>query len=209
MSDTTASDTYIFLDTCSLLVSSWTRQKDDSFLFDAGKDRRFWQSEIRSLINAGTVILTKRNYEELIKLSKVHNDPRRPDLAERCAIVLERVHELILNKELLIVGDANDPFADAILLSVALKFRTTKNLLFLTQDRALATDLIAIANFKSVQSRKGHELKVRRIGKTGAIERWHLNANYHFENQARPCNPRPIIPSKPKRNNLLGRWWRS
>lgn len=202
-----ASNTYIFLDTCSLLVSCWNRQKDGSFLYNADKDRRFWQVEIHSLVNAGTVVLAKRNHEELIKLSKIHNDPQRPGLAGRCKVVLERVSALTANKKLIIVGDANDPFADAILLSAALKFRTTKNLLFLTQDRALATDLISIANFKSVQPRRGNELKVRRINDEGAIEKWCLSTSVHPDDQERPNKPHLATASKPKHcNPLEGRW---
>lgn len=169
-------DTYIFIDTCSLLVSCWDVRRDNSVSYNSEKDCRFWKNELPNLACVGTVILTKRNYDELEKLSHVHDDASRPLLGERCGQVLSRIAPLVTDRTISIVGDPNDPFADAILLSVALKFRTQKNLLFLTQDRALATDLVAISNFQSVRPRKGFELKVRRLDSRGSIERWRFDS---------------------------------
>ncbi|MDO4437340.1 MAG: hypothetical protein Q4B77_05255 [Coriobacteriaceae bacterium] len=197
-------ETYIFLDTCSLLESSWNR-KGNSFVFDAQKDRRFWQTEMQSLMNAGSVILPVRNYEELIKHAHALDDPSRPHLRERSECVLTRIDELRDRGDITLVGDANDPFADAILLSVALKFRTTKNLLFLTQDRNLATDLITIASFKSVRPRRGHELKVRRLNREGIIEPWHLRSSTH-----KPSQPQGSQPARKSTDHttFLERWWK-
>ena len=167
-------DTLIFIDTCSFLVSCWDskgRGNSETFTFNYEKERRFWDALLPSLVHVGELIVTKRNYDELVKLSTVRNDPGRPLLAERCSHVLKRLHPLIENNSVSIVGDANDPFADAILLSVALKFRTQKNLLFITQDGSLARDLIAISNFKSVRP-GGRQMKVRRLDRSGGIERW-------------------------------------
>lgn len=201
-------DTYIFLDTCSLLVSCWDITRDDPVTYNAEKDRRFWQAEITSLANAGSIILTMRNYDELVKLSNVNNDPCRPLLGERAKHVLMRIAPFLSSGVISIVGDQNDPFADAILLSVALKFRTQKNMLFLTQDRALATDLIAISNFQSVRPRKNYELKVRRLNKAGVIERWRLNEKRDAFNKKKPGQGMTPILSSPSR--LQGpekEWW--
>lgn len=181
-------DTYIFLDTCSLLVSCWDITRDNDVAYNAEKDCRFWQVEISTLAHAGSIILTKRNYDELVNLSNVNNDPSRPMLGKRATQVLARIAPLLGSGIISIVGDPNDPFADAILLSVALKFRTQKNMLFLTQDRALATDLIAISNFQSVRPRKNYELKVRRLNKAGVIEHWHFykKRNAFIENMTKP-----------------------
>ncbi|WP_294439973.1 hypothetical protein [uncultured Slackia sp.] len=89
------------------------------------------------------------------------------------------------------MGDPNDPFADAVLLSVALKFRTQKNLLFLTQDRALATDLVAISNFISVRPRNKCELKVYRLNSKGSIERWHLDDSADDQRRKMQANSKP------------------
>lgn len=169
-------ETLIFIDTCSLLVSCWNIDRNNAVNYNPRKDVLFWGQELPLLSSLGSVILTKRNYEELVKLSSISNDSKRPRLGERCKTVLERLRPRIEEGTVSVVGDPNDPFADAILLSVALKFRTQKNLLFLTQDKALANDLISISQFKSVRPRKNYELKVRRIGLSGAIERWHINS---------------------------------
>lgn len=182
-------DTFIFLDTCSLLESCWNRGEGDKFVYSAQKDQKFWASEMKSLLCTGTVFLSRRNYEELIKLSKVHDDPKRPQLGERSKEIIKRISTLAESKQIEIVGDENDPFADAILLSVALKFRTSKNLLFLTQDRALAHDLYSISNFKSVQPRKGCELRVRRINHNGIIMPW------SFDKTHRPSRPQGFAQS--------------
>lgn len=207
------SDTYIFIDTCSLLVSCWDMSRDNTIVYNQKKDRRFWDGEVPTLAQIGTIILTKRNYDELNKLSSVHNDPKRPQLGERCSQVLSRITPLLADKTISIAGDPNDPFADAILLSVALKFRTQKNLLFLTQDRALASDLIAISNFQSVRPRNGYELKVRRLNAEGRIDHWHFSnvsggwqAKSHSKQKSKS-----ILPGKSKQeSDQLSKheWWR-
>ena len=69
-----------------------------------------------------------------------------------------------------VAGDANDPFADAVLLSVALKFRTQANLHFITQDRALAKDLQRIIGFESVRPRGGQTMVISRVTSSGRVE---------------------------------------
>lgn len=179
-------DTFIFIDTCTLLVSCWNENEDGLIVYDQNKDASFWQIEIPTLIHAGKLIVTKRNYDELVKLSHVRNDPNRPQLGERCEFVIQRLNPHIANGAISIVGDANDPFADAILLSAALKFRTQKNLLFITQDRALAEDLAAVSFFQSVRPRNGYELKVRRITREGRLSPWRFASSQREAKQAQP-----------------------
>ncbi len=207
------SDTYIFIDTCSLLVSCWDVSRNNTVIYNQEKDKQFWDGEMPTLSRVGTIILAKRNYDELEKLSHVRNDPNRPQLGERCSQVLSRIAPLLSNKTISIVGDPNDPFADAILLSVALKFRTQKNLLFLTQDRALAFDLIAISNFQSVRPRNGYELKVRRLSEKGSIERWHFNdmsGGWHAKSHPK-TKSKSILPDKTRQGSNQSpehEWWR-
>ena len=200
------SDTLIFIDTCSLLISCWDsrrRGSEETFTLNHEKERRFWDVLLPSLACVGELIVTKRNYDELAKLSSVRNDPGRPLLAERCMHVLKRLHPLIENQVVSIVGDPNDPFADAILLSVALKFRTQKNLLFITQDRALASDLIAISNFKSVRPGR-HQMKVRRLDGDGGIQKWQFRDSASAE-----MNPSFRGPSASDEHLKAPKeWWR-
>lgn len=161
---------YIFIDTCSLLESCWIRKgsrDNESFEYSKAKDDTFWGKEFESLVAMGEVIVPKRNYDELIKHSK---NTKRPDLSSRASHVLQRISALYKANKISIVGDANDPFADAILLSVALKFKTQKNMAFITQDRKLSEDLEAIRHFKSVDNRAGYDIKIRRISSNGSLE---------------------------------------
>ena len=208
-------DTLIFIDTCSLLDSCWNVSRCGTISNNAEKASRFWGYELPTLSQIGSIIVTKRNYDELIKLSKVHDNPSRPQLGLRCEIVLDRLSPLITEGIVSIVGDPNDPFADAILLSVALKFRTQRNLLFITQDRALATDLIAISDFQSVRPRKGYELKVRRIDPNGSIARWHLDKGRpkprntsSTREEAGQNNPLRSSSSDQTINSPKQEWWR-
>lgn len=202
-------DSFIFLDTCSLLESCWNREGNGEFIYSAQKAQKFWGPEMKSLICAGSVFLTRRNYEELIKLSIVHGDPKRPQLGERSEEVIKRLSTLVESKSIEIIGDPNDPFADAVLLSVALRFRTSKNLLFLTQDRALAHDLHSVSHFKSVRPRKGCELKVRRINRNGIIEPWYFKrmqpTSHPQEIEKTNCVHPHSVTDQP--TNPVQEWW--
>ena len=199
-------DTLIFIDTCSLLVSCWDSRghgSGETFTTNRAKEQKFWDMLLPSLGRLGELIVTKRNYDELVKLSAVRNDSMRTQLAERCAHVLKRLLPLVENNFVSIVGDTNDPFADATLLSVALKFRTQKNMLFITQDRALASDLIAISNFKSVRPGR-HQMKVRRLDRDGGIEKWQFRDN-------KPAEKSPsshVLPASDEHIQAPKEWWR-
>lgn len=201
-------NTLIFIDTCSLLDSCWNcrgHRSEVRVKYCPGKEHAFWNVVLPSLSAVGEIIITARNYEELSKLSTASDDKDRPALAERCIHVLKLLRPLIESGFVSIVGDKNDPFADAILLSVALKFRTQKNLLFITQDRALASDLVALANFASVRPR-GFEMKVRRLSSNGDIETWRFTEKGWGKNPNR--SPFPQAPSSNELPQTPGEWWR-
>lgn len=158
---------YIFIDTCSLLDSCWVEEMGGLYRYSPDKDRRFWGEEFVSLQKMGSIILPHRNYEELRKHA---GNKANQNLAERSKLILKRIEPLIRSESMQIVGDPNDPFADAILLSVALKFRTQRDMAFITQDHGLAEDLEAIRNFKSVRPRHGYDIKIRRIAESGRVK---------------------------------------
>lgn len=194
---------FIFIDTCSLLDSCWNcvDRKADKFEYSQAKDDRFWGKEFPGLVAMGEVIIPKRNYEELVKHA---NNQKKPGLADRSKFILKRLDSLIADGKIQIVGDENDPFADAILLSVALKFRTQKNMAFITQDRKLAHDLESIRHFRSVEPRNGLDIKVRRITKDGSLGK-------HGQNSAR--DKINVPPNREKRNieesSSNKNWWDS
>lgn len=163
---------YIFIDTCSLLVSCWNPDPNDkdSYVYSKEKDDMFWGREFASLAAIGDVILPKRNYDELVK--HAGND-KKPDLANRSRHALKRVEKYAKEGSVQIVGDPNDPFADAILLSVALRFKTQRDQAFITQDYGLAEDLEAIRHFRSLSDHYGfptYDIKIRKIAKSGELK---------------------------------------
>ena len=202
---------YIFIDTCSLLESCWNRTSgtggEERFDYSKSKDEMFWGRQFASLVSMGDVIIPKRNYEELVKHSR---NNARPDLASRAKHVLQKIATLHREGKIQIVGDENDPFADAILLSVALKFRTQKNMAFITQDRKLSEDLESIRHFKSVDNRNGYDIKIRRISKSGALEEQRgLGTHKHREHKHEFDRARPVQETeKPKTTSSKG-WWES
>lgn len=165
----TRTSTLIFLDTSSLLVACWKGddRKGEQIVLDAGKEATFWSHEIPRLSGTGRLILAARNHEELVKHSR---SAQKKDLAERAKYTLAKLVPLVKAGTVEVAGDANDPFADAVLLSVALKFRTQANLHFITQDRALAKDLHRIVEFESVRPRGGQTMVVSRVARSGSVE---------------------------------------
>lgn len=164
---------YIFIDTCSLLDSCWVRQQGgSSVVYCQAKEDRFWKREFSALEKTGAIIVPLRNYEELIGFSEGR---KRQELQARSQFILRKMESLISAGRIQIVGDANDPFADAILLSAALKFITQRSLVFITQDRALARDLETINQFESIAQK--HRLRTKRIGRDGKIENHWNHAN--------------------------------
>lgn len=158
-----------FLDTSSLLVACW-RGDDrigEQITLDAAKEAAFWSREIPRLAATGRLILAARNHEELVKHSR---STQKADLAERAKYTLSKLAPLVKAGTVEVAGDANDPFADAVLLSVALKFRTQANLHFITQDRALAKDLQRIIGFESVRPRGGQTMVISRVTSSGRVE---------------------------------------
>ena len=158
---------YIFIDTCSYLVSCWNGDDRKGVEYSSTKAQVFWDKEMPALAQLGQIILPTRNYEELVKHS---GNTTKPMLASQAKEVLRRLKPMVDAGVIQIVGDSNDPFADAILLSVALKFRTQHNMLFVTQDRKLACDLEAIRYFRSVEPLDGYDIRIRRIGLSGALK---------------------------------------
>ena len=163
---------YIFIDTCSLLISCWNPdpKSKDSYIYSKEKDDMFWGHEFASLTRIGDVIIPKRNYDELVKHA---GKQKNQDLANRSKQILNRVNEYVQKGLIQIVGDPNDPFADAILLSVALRFKTQRDQAFITQDYGLAEDLEAICHFRSLSDHYGfpnYDIKVRKITKTGELK---------------------------------------
>lgn len=204
---TCSSRAYVFIDTCSLLDSCWKKASRGyvSFTYSETKARNFWEREFRSLESVGAVIVPMRNYEELQRHA---SNSKKPELAARAQHIIKLISGLIRDQRIEIVGDSNDPFADAILLSVALKFRTQNNMVFITQDRKLAHDLEAIRHFESVRPREGYDIKVRRITSDGylGMHRGVCKAGQLFE-KGESFEDGPIKCSSSRDCSEIGNWW--
>lgn len=171
--------TYIFVDTCTMLDSCWKTSTDQygkrCYMPSNKKEYQFWDIEFNALMGRGEVILPEKNINELVKHA---NDPSNKSRAQRARyVLLKKIIPLYKAKRITVAGDENDPFADAALLSAALKYRTQKNLIFITQDRGLASDLETVRNFKSVQPRNGCTLKVLRMSNNGRLFKFDIPKN--------------------------------
>lgn len=163
-----AKEPLIFIDTCSLLETCWNvNRKDNSCHYSAQKQHRFWDIELPALETIGEVIVPYRVYEELYKFKE---GKKGPELSGRAKHLLNLILPLVSEERISILGEKNDPFADSTMLFVALKFVTERKLAFITQDRKLAKDLETISSFESI-GQTAREIKVRRVGRTGAIEK--------------------------------------
>ena len=206
MKQTRSARCLIFLDTSSLLASCWNGddRRGEQVRHDEPKESTFWNVEVANLAHRGTLILPLRNRDELVKHS---NASANPLLAQQARHIISKLEPLVAQQTIEIVGDANDPFADAILLSVALKFRTQHSLWFITQDNALARDLHAITKFESVQPRGGQQLEIRRIAPSGRLERFRNleRGNSSPAPVQRPAERQVLTPATAESSKA---WWK-
>lgn len=146
----------IFIDTCSLL-------SDHADLF-WGKITPILEREHKS------IIVPFRVYEELKKFS---DDPKlcvrkgKPELNQRAKVTLKNMAALQSAGLIEIFGDENDAFADNVFQTVFTRFRLKYNLMLITQDRALASDILNIGQSKSVNTK--NQIQVYRITNNGNL----------------------------------------
>ena len=192
-----------FLDTCSLLDSCWN---NNGSVYSPSKEKRFWETELPKLEQHATVVVPARVYDELKKFAK---GQKGPELKLRSQHVLDLMLPRVDNQNIEVVGDSNDPFADSIMLSAALKFVTERDLTFITQDRALAKDLMAICQFESI-NRTLHQLNVKRIDKDGSLGA-HRNSTSRPNAKASTSNTATIaaVQEAPSRFSSIKAWWNS
>ena len=148
----------VFIDTCSLL----------SEYADV-----FWEHLIPVLVEEkSNVIVPLRVYEEVEKYA---NDaelcqkkaPDNPNL-NRCARhAKERIIKLQADGLIRVLGDKNDNFADNVFQTVFTQYRMKYNLILITQDRNLASDIMRISESKAVTVNT--KILVRRINKHGYL----------------------------------------
>ena len=149
----------IFMDTCS-------------FLYENAE--AFWSHIIPILQREKkTIIVPKRVYEEVYKfatrpdLCEKKSDPKlneRAKTAEQKICVLQRAGLIEIFK-----GEM-DNFADNVFLTVFTNLRMKYNLLLITQDRKLSSDIVSINYSKSVKT--NNQIMVARINRYGYLSRF-------------------------------------
>ena len=151
----------IFIDTCSLL----SNQADV-----------FWKNITPILEREHKAIIVPfRVYEEVKKFA---DDPERcakkqdPGLNHRAKVALRNIVVLQKAGIIQVFGDKNDNFADNVFQTVFTQFRLKYNLMLITQDRNLASDIIGIGKSKAVSTT--NRILVERINKYGYLSLMNL-----------------------------------
>ena len=150
----------IFIDTCSLL--------DDMAYIFFENIKPFLKAYNKKIIIPSKVI------EELEKHSQ-NSDPNKLELVQNATRMLYEILPKLKNDGFIeIIGEKNEPFADAVFHYVFDKFRTIHRLLLITQDNKLAKDIL---NKNESESVKGHKIFVRRINpKNGFLMKFYFDA---------------------------------
>ena len=151
----------VFIDTCSLL----SEQAD-----------RFWVNMVPILQRENqSIIIPYRVYEEVKKFADDPNLCIRkgdPELNRRAKAALSNIGKMQRAKLVAVFGDKNDNFADNVFQTVFTQFRLKYNLMLITQDKNLASDIISISKSKAVNS--SHRILVERINRYGFLSIFHF-----------------------------------
>lgn len=165
-------DFKIFIDTCSLL----SEQAD-----------AFWAHAVPILQREKKfIIVPLRVYEEVQKFAEnpdlcaKKNDPR---LHHRAKAALNNIGKLQRAQIVQVYGNETDNFADNVFQTVFTQYRMKYNLMLITQDRALAGDILAIGKSQSVNTK--NRILVERLNRDGNL------SVFHLDGQQSPAKDRP------------------
>lgn len=152
----------IFIDTCSLL----SEQADT-----------FWSHVVPILQREGkSVVVPFRVYEEVKKFAEnpaLCAQKEDPNLNQRAKAALNNIAKLQRAGVVAVFGEKHDNFADNVFQTVFTQFRLKYNLMLITQDHDLASDIIAIGKSKAVNTT--NRIFVERINKYGYLSTFHFN----------------------------------
>lgn len=161
----------IFIDTCSLLCE----QADI-----------FWSHSVPLLQREGkSIVVPLRVYEEVKKFaenSALCAQKGDITLNQRAKAALNNIAKLQKAGVIAVFGDKHDNFADNVFQTVFTQFRLKYNLMLITQDHNLASDILAIGKSKSVNTT--NRILVERINKYGYL------SIFHFDEQKSPISQR-------------------
>ncbi len=173
--ETSVRDFRIFIDACSLL----SQQAD-----------AFWSHIVPILQREGkTVVIPFRVYEEVKKFAEnpalcAKNED--PNFNQRAKAALNNIVALQRAGVVEVFGEEHDNFADNVFQTVFTQFRLKYNLMLITQDHNLASDIITIGNSKAVSTK--NRIFVERINQYGYLSMFHFNEPLSFKT---PQSPHP------------------
>lgn len=177
----------LFADTCS-------------FMFPCAEI--FFLEKLKPALMAANakLIVTSKVVEELQKHAKSSN-PEKKVKAKAGLSIIDRYTKLDI---LAYKGEDGDPFADNVFQFVFSKFLTKHNLALITQDNALAADLIRLNSLGSVQST--YQVRVLRINSRSNLTYFPLETNdpiagHRNKRQRPPIKEHPV--SSPGRSSAL------
>lgn len=182
--ESSVKDFRIFIDTCSLL----SEQADE-----------FWSHIVPVLQREGkSVVVPFRVYEEVKKFA---DNPAlciqkgNPGLSQRAKVVLNNIVRLQRAGAVEIFGDKHDNFADNVFQTVFTQFRLKYNLMLITQDRNLASDILLIRKSKAVNTT--NRIFVEKINKYGYL------STFQFDEQQVPIRQRTNSPHVPEERTQI------
>lgn len=151
----------IIIDTCSFMRR------------DAGEF--FGTILLPAMKKAGTrIVVPKKVIDEVTKHIAANDEERRKAALHADGVISNFQREGAAD----IFGDDDDPFADQTILYVVQKYRTKLDFLVITQDRALAQELLAVR--RSVAVRSHRDLSIARIEGNGLVS---------WRDQSQPAQP--------------------
>lgn len=178
----------IFIDTCSLLGRQFDRFFENirGFL-----ERRKSECEAAGQEFKSPIIVPKRVVEELMEFAYTDKKPELTVIAMNRIRFLKRVSEKGLVR---IIGEDTDNFADNVFLCVFTKERIHRNLLLITEDRKLASEILQLNNSKAV---KGRTIQVRRINQGGYLSQFMNSGENSYSRRNNRSNGAANLAYKP------------
>ena len=155
----------IFIDTCSLLD-------------EREKILMFWNNIVPILQRENkSIIIPLRVYEEVQKFANNPDCCRgKNDNPNINQIAKETLNDIVVLRRAGLVeifGDPNDNFADNVFQTVFTKYRLKYNLMLITKDNNLASDILEIGKSKAVSTK--NRIFVEKINKYGNLSIFYVN----------------------------------
>ena len=96
-----------------------------------------------------------------------HKNSRDRNTREKALMAKRNIDQMIFDNLIEVRGDYGDEFADQVFHIIFTKLRMNNDLLLITQDYSLGTELLSLNKSKSVQASK--KIKVKRINSFGQL----------------------------------------